>query len=571
MTPIELLAPARNADIGIAAIRCGADAVYIAGPEFGARKDAGNPVSEIERLCAYAHRYGARVFVTFNILLREDELERSHAQMLACQSAGADAFIIRDPRICLWEDIVVPLHASTQCAIRDAARAREFEAAGCSRIILERELSLEQIRSICAAVSCEVECFVHGALCVSYSGQCTLSQAITGRSADRGECIQACRNLYDLEDTEGRVLMRSKALLSLKDLNLEPRLEELLEAGVSSLKIEGRLKNESYVKNVVRSYDLRLRSLGVPRASFGFVEDGFEPDVDRTFNRGYTQLYLDGRRGSWASMDAPKSMGEELGRVAAVRRKGPSEMLVELEGSGHELRNGDGFAFVRGNSIVGFRGDVCQGNRITAKAVEGLKAGMTLYRNLSAAFEKSLEARPCERLLKVSLSVESSEGELRLKASCEDGREAELSVPYSETALNQQRAESLLRAQLSKKTDIYSFSLQSLEGQLPHLAAASINALRRELAAAIDAQAPGAVPLLNLRTSGVSAEAVSALLPVRVSAPGELMRSKYCIRYEMGLCPKQCGKPAEDLILVNNGRRFTVRFDCRNCEMVVLI
>ena len=570
MTPIELLAPARNADIGIAAIRCGADAVYIAGPEFGARKDAGNPVSEIERLCAYAHRYGARVFVTFNILLREDELERSHAQMLACQSAGADAFIIRDPRICLWEDIVVPLHASTQCAIRDAARAREFEAAGCSRIILERELSLEQIRSICAAVSCEVECFVHGALCVSYSGQCTLSQAITGRSADRGECIQACRNLYDLEDTEGRVLMRSKALLSLKDLNLEPRLEELLEAGVSSLKIEGRLKNESYVKNVVRSYDLRLRSLGVPRASFGFVEDGFEPDVDRTFNRGYTQLYLDGRRGSWASMDAPKSMGEELGRVAAVRRKGPSEMLVELEGSGHELRNGDGFAFVRGNSIVGFRGDVCQGNRITAKAVEGLKAGMTLYRNLSAAFEKSLEARPCERLLKVSLSVEASDGELRLKARCEDGREAALSVPYSETALNQQRAEAMLCAQLGKRSGCFSFELLSLEGSLPHLRAASINALRRELAAAIDAQAPGSVPLLNLRTGGVSAEAVSALLPVRVSAPGELMRSKYCIRHELGLCPKQCGKPAKDLVLVNNGRRFTVRFDCRNCEMVLI-
>ena len=570
MTPIELLAPARNADIGIAAIRCGADAVYIAGPEFGARKDAGNPVSEIERLCAYAHRYGARVFVTFNILLREDELERSHAQMLACQSAGADAFIIRDPRICLWEDIVVPLHASTQCAIRDAARAREFEAAGCSRIILERELSLEQIRSICAAVSCEVECFVHGALCVSYSGQCTLSQAITGRSADRGECIQACRNLYDLEDTEGRVLMRSKALLSLKDLNLEPRLEELLEAGVSSLKIEGRLKNESYVKNVVRSYDLRLRSLGVPRASFGFVEDGFAPDVDRTFNRGYTQLYLDGRRGSWASMDAPKSMGEELGRVAAVRRKGPSEMLVELEGSGHELRNGDGFAFVRGNSIVGFRGDVCQGNRITAKAVEGLKAGMTLYRNLSAAFEKSLEARPCERLLKVSLSVEASDGELRLKARCEDGREAALSVPYSETALNQQRAEAMLCAQLGKRSGGFSFGILSLEGSLPHLGAASINALRRELAAAIDAQAPGSVPLLNLRTGGVSAEAVSALLPVRVSAPGELMRSKYCIRHEIGLCPKQCGKPAEDLVLVNNGRRFTVRFDCRNCEMVLI-
>ena len=270
MTPIELLAPARNADIGIAAIRCGADAVYIAGPDFGARKDAGNPVDEIARLCDYAHRYGARVFVTFNILLREDELEQAHSQMLAAQTAGADAFIIRDPRICLWEDINVPLHASTQCAIRDAARAREFEAAGCSRIILERELSLEQIRSICSAVSCEVECFVHGALCVSYSGQCTMSQALTGRSADRGECIQACRNLYDLEDLHGHVLARSKALLSLRDFNLSARLEELIDAGVSSFKIEGRLKNESYVKNVVRYYDPRsARGPAPDQAEYG--------------------------------------------------------------------------------------------------------------------------------------------------------------------------------------------------------------------------------------------------------------------------------------------------------------
>ena len=570
MTPIELLAPARNADIGIAAIRCGADAVYIAGPDFGARKDAGNPVSEIEKLCAYAHRYGARVFVTFNILLREDELGQAHEQMLAAQRAGTDAFIIRDPRICLWEDINVPLHASTQCAIRDAARAREFEAAGCSRIILERELNLEQIRSICSAVSCEVECFVHGALCVSYSGQCTLSEAITGRSADRGECIQACRNLYDLEDTQGRVLARSKALLSLRDFNLGPRLEELIDAGVSSFKIEGRLKNESYVKNTVRSYDLRLRSLGVPRASFGRVENGFLPDVNKTFNRGYTELFLDGKRGSWACFDAPKSMGEELGRVASVRRKGAGEMTVELEASGLELRNGDGFAFVRGNSIVGFRGDVCQGNRITAKGVEGLKPGVRLYRNLSAAFEKSMDAQPCERFLKVELKLEASEGELRLEACCEDGRKACVSLPFAELALNQQRAEALLRAQLGKRSGNYSFELLSLEGSLPHLGASAINALRRSLAEELDSQPAGVVPLLNLREGGVDSDAVSALLPVRVSAPGELMRSKYCIRHELGLCPKQCGKPAEDLVLVNNGRRFTARFDCRNCEMVII-
>ena len=568
MTPIELLAPARNADIGIAAIRCGADAVYIAGPDFGARKDAGNPVDEIARLCDYAHRYGARVFVTFNILLREDELEQAHSQMLAAQTAGADAFIIRDPRICLWEDINVPLHASTQCAIRDAARAREFEAAGCSRIILERELSLEQIRSICSAVSCEVEGFVHGALCVSYSGQCTMSQALTGRSADRGECIQACRNLYDLEDLHGHVLARSKALLSLRDFNLSARLEELIDAGVSSFKIEGRLKNESYVKNVVRSYDLRLRALGVPRASFGRVDNGFVPEVDKTFNRGYTELYLDGRRGSWACFDAPKSMGEELGRVISVRQDGRRGMVIELEGSGLNLRNGDGFAFIRGNQIVGFRADVCEGRRIHAKEVQGLRAGVVLYRNLSTAFEKEMEAKPCSRYLEVELNLSSRDGLLSLEARSEDGRDASVSVEFAETAVNRERAEALLRSQLSKKTDIYAFSLNRVEGELPHLGAAAINALRREIAAAIDAQAVKANPLL--RGSSVSQEAVAHLLPVRKAAPGELMRSKYCMRHELGLCPKQCGKPAEDLVLVNNGRRFTLRFDCRACEMVII-
>ena len=215
MQALELLAPARNKDIGIAAIDCGADAVYIAGPDFGARKAAGNSFEDIAELCAYAHRFGVRIFVTFNTLWLEGEEEEAHAQLLRAQAAGADAFIIREPRIATWEDITVPLHASTQCAIRDVERARYFESLGCTRIILERELSLEQIREICAAVHCEVEFFVHGALCVGYSGDCRLSEYLDGRSADRGECIQACRSLYDLVDGDGRVLLRKKAVLSL--------------------------------------------------------------------------------------------------------------------------------------------------------------------------------------------------------------------------------------------------------------------------------------------------------------------------------------------------------------------
>ena len=245
MQALELLAPARNKDIGIAAIDCGADAVYMAGPDFGARKAAGNSFADIAELCSHAHRFGARVFVTFNTLIRPEERDEAHRQMLLAQQAGADAFIIRDPSITLWKDITIPLHASTQCAIRDVARARQFAEAGCARIILERELDLDTVKQICAAVDCEVEFFVHGALCVCYSGDCRLSEYIDGRSADRGECIQACRSLYDLVDENGRTILRNKAILSLKDYKLRERLRDLAEAGVSSFKIEGRLKNAS--------------------------------------------------------------------------------------------------------------------------------------------------------------------------------------------------------------------------------------------------------------------------------------------------------------------------------------
>ena len=310
MTLLELLAPARNKETGVAAIDCGADAVYIAGPEFGARKAAGNSFGDIAELCGYAHRFGVRVFVTFNTIIGDGELEEAHAQMIAAQNVGADAFIIRDPRIALWEDIRVPLHASTQCAIRDAERALQFEALGCSRIILERELSLDAVRDICNAVSCEVEFFVHGALCVCYSGDCRLSEFIDGRSADRGECIQACRSLYDLSDASGKLILKNKALLSLKDYRLKDRLRELAEAGVSSFKIEGRLKNVSYVKNVVREYDLALNELeSLFRERFRRFRSGqrqdFQQGIYGTFHRrekgevvidGHTQVCWGGYR-----------------------------------------------------------------------------------------------------------------------------------------------------------------------------------------------------------------------------------------------------------------------------------
>jgi putative protease len=575
MKTLELLAPARNTDIGIAAIDCGADAVYIAGPDFGARKDAGNSVEEIARLCAYAHKFGARIFVTFNILLREGEMDEVHRQMIAAQQAGADAFIIRDPRVGLWDDIHVPLHASTQCSIRTPERARLFAEAGCSRLILERELSLEQIREIASAVPCEIECFVHGALCVCYSGQCTMSEVLTdgARSGDRGECIQACRNLYDLVDSEGKVLVRDKALLSLKDFNLSARLSDLVAAGATSFKIEGRLKNASYVRNTVRHYSLLLDKLvqasggALRRASFGRVEGGFTPDLSKTFNRGFTELFLDGKRGKWASIDTPKSMGEEIGAVVSVRPVAQG-MELTMGPRALDLHNGDGFAFVSDGEIIGFRGDVCQGNKIVCKPVAGLKPGVTLWRNISTAFEKSLDANPCRRFVGVELDVAASGSSLPVVATSEDGRQASVSVSDCETARDSERASSLISGQLSKRVDHYCFAVASIgsNGGFPHLSAAALNGLRRELAAKLDSQ-----PVLSIPLTAGSAPVIAPETLQTGRLPGELMRSKYCIKYELGLCPVHQGaKQTGSLFLVNNSRRFPLIFDCKACEMAVL-
>ena len=578
-TFLELLAPARNADIGIAAIDSGADAVYIAGPQFGARKDAGNPIEEIARLCAYAHKFGARIFVTVNIVLREDEMEEVHRQMLAEQEAGVDAFIIRDMRICGWKDITVPLHASTQCAIRTVEDALRYEAAGCSRIVLERELSLATVREICKAVSCEVEFFVHGALCVCYSGDCRLSEYLDGRSADRGECVQACRSMYDLVDESGKVLLRNKALLSLKDFNLHDRLPELAAAGVCSFKIEGRLKSMSYVRNITRYHSMALDELVASdpekyaRASFGRVYGGVAPDPWKTFNRGYTELYFDGKRGKWSSMDAPKSMGEFIGTVIRVRRHGKDmEIMLKTTSKGLELHNGDGFAFAGKGGVVGFRGDLCSGNTIVCKPVEGVREGLSLYRNIDTVFEKELDKNPARRELQVDLSVRvHGKWNIDVTARCEDGRE--FLSPFKadlERAENRERADAMLREQLGKRSLHYNFRVVSLVseapgGALPLLSASTINSIRRLIAEDLDT-----IPVKAIPMASVAREGRPAVENAPITAE-PLMVSKYCIRYELGLCPVHQGaKPTGQLYLLNNGRRLTLGFDCKKCEMRVI-
>lgn len=571
MTELELLAPARNADVGIAAVDCGADAVYIAGPSFGARKDAGNPISEVGRLCSYAHRFGVKVFLTVNIELRDDEMDSVHSLMLEAQDAGVDAFIIRDMRIALWKDILVPLHASTQCAVRTPQRARELRDSGCERIVLERQLTLAQIKEICDSAGCGTEVFVHGALCVGYSGECVLSEHIDGRSADRGECIQACRSLYDLVTEDGRTLVRNKALLSLKDYNLKNRLEELCEAGAVSFKIEGRLKNSSYVKNVVRDYSDAMDEIcrkypdRYRRVSWGHPEGGFTPDTGKTFNRGYTELFLDGKRGEWSSMDCPKSMGEAVGRVISVSDDGNGCSRIRLKTFKDDtvLRNGDGFAFSNSEGITGFRADRAGNDGIVCRRQAGLKIGDTLYRNVNGAFEKELENNLCRRFIPVSVTATIG-SKLVFRASDDRGRTVETVVDNTfDKALNGERSLSILKSCLSKKSDIYSFTLTGMQvdGDIPVLSASFVNSIRNQLAGKMSA-----IPYeREKRQAGVVGTAAA------VKAGNFLLKSKYCVKYELGLCRKHFSEAPDygKLFLLNNGRRYALEFDCAACEMSV--
>lgn len=611
MTHLELLAPAKNAQIGIAAIDCGADAVYIAGPSFGARQAAGNSVGDIAELCRYASRYGVRVYATVNTILYDEELPEAKDLLVKLQEAGVSAFIVQDlaiVRLAREAGITVPLHASTQCSIRTPERAAFFESLGFSRLVLEREMSLDRIREIRSSVDAELEFFVHGALCVCYSGQCYLSEYLVGRSANRGACAQACRSRYDLVDASGRVLVKDKALLSLKDYNLLSRIGDLASSGVCSFKIEGRLKNISYVRNVVGAYSSALDRLVAEnsekyaRASFGRAPKAFTPDLRKTFNRDYTELFIDGKRGSsWSSMDIPKGAGEYIGTVKSVRPDGRADMTVAVDFGGRNvsLANGDGFAYLSGGEIIGFRGDVCSGNTIRTSMNRSLRSGMKLYRNLSVLFEKTLENLP-PREIRVVADIRIADGEMTVSAKTEDGRECTVrQICPSEVARERGRMEAMIMTQMSKRSEGFLFEVGHtyFSEELPFLSASFLNSVRRRIASELSSIPCNAVPIRNLRpgdslteipekdityksniSNAMASSVVSACGAASVEPAyelshlkgAELMRTKYCIRYELGMCPKhQKAKPSGPLFLVNNGRRLALGFDCAACEMIV--
>ena len=569
---LELLAPARNADIGIAAIDCGADAVYIAGPSFGARAAAGNPAEDIARLCRHAHLYGARIHATVNTLLQGEELQQARKLMWELYEAGVDVFIIQDLNLLSLDLPPVELHASTQTAIRTPERARELEALGFSRLVLERQLTLEQIRAIREAVTCELEFFIHGALCVGYSGQCYLSQQLAGRSANRGVCAQVCRSRYDLADADGKVLMRDRTLLSPKDLRFDTHLADLVAAGITSFKIEGRLKNASYVKNAVRYYRNVIdrfieEHADYGKASSGRIEGGFAPDPDRTFSRGWTHAFLEGRREKLSSIDAAKSLGEPVGEIKSIQGR---DVVLQTD---KVLSNGDGLSFVsRSDEVTGARVEVTQGNRVTLRDTAGLQPGMRVYRNWDVRFEKELEKNMPQRIVDVTLSWHSQGGMTVVKAVTEDGTMVEKRfVDEAPLAEKPDAALETLRRQLDKRTGPFAFHVEDVVvNPVRFYPAATLNGIRRELAAELqeklEARPRREVPHTPQPGAG-------ALNRSTLDIPNELLRSRYCIKWELGLCPKQHPSRSlkEPLYLVNQKNRLRLQFDCRNCEMVVTV
>lgn len=609
---IELLAPARNKRIGIAAIDCGADAVYIAGPAYGAREAAGNSFEDIRELCSYAHRFGVRIYLVLNTILYDHELKDAERHLQEAWLAGCDAVIVQDLAVLQLERPPIPLHASTQTDIRTPEQARFLEALGFERLILARELSLAQIREIRQSVGCELETFVHGALCVSYSGSCYLSQYLSGRSANRGSCIQACRGRYDLEDESGRILVRNKPLLSLKDFAADRHLDRLAAAGVCSFKVEGRLKNESYVKNIVRHYRIALDRLidanpDYRRSSWGRVTGGFTPNPGYTFSRGHTSFFLDGMRGPWNSGETGKSFGEPVGTVSGLRTQGS---LISFRTGGPVLGNGDGLCFITpSGETAGLRAERYENGTVFTRPVQGLQNGTRLYRNYNREFERILERQMPERLIDVTVSAQSgvsADGSctLCLTARSEDGRQASVCLEgIAETAKRPDARERLL-SQLEKKNAPYRFCAGPTDlPVIPFLPVSRINEARRSLAASLDAQLPPppeagscptvrscpnlsglqelcrsawksqACPNLNVsnrlaadlyRQCGLKPAPAYELSP---TPDAELMRCKYCLRYELGHCAK--GRDPKPWHLINHGYRLRLEFDCKRCEMIV--
>ncbi len=598
--PIELLAPAKNKTCGMEAIRHGADAVYIGAPQFGARAAAGNSLEDLAELTAFAHLYRAKVYVALNTLLTDSELETAETLIRDLYRIGIDALIIQDMGITQLQLPPIPLHASTQTDNRTPEKVNFLYQSGFRQIVLARELTLDAIRSIhqhCPQARLEV--FVHGALCVSYSGQCYVSQALYGRSANRGECAQFCRLPFDLKDAEGKILSRGQHLLSLKDLNRIDPLEKLLQAGVSSLKIEGRLKDTAYVKNLTASYRKKLDAILrknpelYTRASSGTCTYTFEPNPAKSFNRGFTPYFLHGREPAIHQPRSPKSWGEEMGTVKAVARNHFTVSGI------HPFHNGDGIFYLNTEGTPGgFRVNRVEGNRIFPQEMPAIQPRTRIYRNFDHEFEKILAAPSSERKIALEISLRQTPAGFALTLRDEDW--VEISVGWTSAKEEARTPQSEpIRKQLSKLGNtpfvatritveytsewfIPSSTLaENRRKAVDSLLRARMLTYRRETLPFPVTSHPYPEKTLSYAGNVLNENARQFYRQhgVQTIAPGfelkeeeaaALMTCRHCLRYESGGCRKYGGKPLpypEPWYLEQGGHRFRLTFDCKNCEM----
>ena len=602
---IELLAPAKNAGQGILAIRCGADAVYVGGPQFGARRGAANEMSELERLIKEAHIWRSRVYVTLNTIIFEDELEAARRAAWAAFEAGADALIIQDMAFLEMDLPDIPLHASTQAVCDTPEKIAFLASIGFTRAILARELTLEQIKAIRAAADIDLEAFVYGALCVSESGRCYLSHAVCGRSGNRGECAQPCRRDWSLLDSNGRALISEKPLLSIKDLDLSDEIEQLINAGVRGFKIEGRLKDADYVKNTVsylrRKIDVLLtKRQDLIRASSGSVKHGFAPDTLKTFNRGHTKYQLDGVKRSVATGMASGHLGEPVGLVISMTG---DQILLD---SDNNLCPGDGLAFPGPSGrIVGTLVNAVEGRQITVQTPSGIRPGLDVFRNFDHAWHKAMRNAPVDRRISLNARLGFPQGKARLELCDEDGCRVE--VTSDEVCPPPEKTDIFLQAAkgaLSRLGDT-PFCLGECHieptGFLP---LSRLNAMRRQ---AVDKliqdriashprqagrktdETPKSPPTRDISSEWNVSNSLAKAFYERCGAKRieqacelgagranqQLMTTRLCLKYELGWCSihkndtplKKIADPETDLYLKNGPITLKCQFDCDLCKM----
>ena len=601
--PIELLAPAKNLECGIEAINHGADAVYIGAPRFGARAAAGNSIDDIKALVDYAHIYNVRIYVTVNTILHDEELPETEKMIWELYRAGVDALIIQDMGITCLNLPPIALHASTQMDNRTPEKVKFLSDIGFRQVVLARELSLEEIKKIhdtCPETLLEV--FVHGALCVSYSGQCYVSQACYGRSANRGECAQFCRLAFDLVDSNGKTIEQNKHLLSLKDMNQSDNLEALLDAGATSLKIEGRLKDVSYVKNVTAYYRQKLDSIfkyrkEYVRASAGTVKTTFTPQLDKSFSRGFTDYFLRGRNPGIFSFSTPKSLGEEVGKVKEIRGNYFTVAGVK------SFSNGDGLCYIDDNGrLQGFRVNRVENNKLFPQEMPRLKPKTRLYRNFDQEFDKLMQKKSAERKIAVDICLTENNFGFTLSINDENENSVSLTLQREKEPARTPQTDNLknqlgklgntpfeardIRIDLSDNWFIPASELSELRRNAVErlLELRKIN-YRQEIFRLKESKSKYPVSTLTylgnvMNNSGAEFYKNHGVLKVMPAFEKEqpkdavLMFCKHCIRYSMGWCPvhhKVRSPFREPYYLVSSdGRRFRLEFDCKQCQMKVL-